>query len=293
MDEFHDQSSLWVRVGTCISDAVESVTPLSNSSFTRNFVMQCTTNRYFVKLSERHQCLDSEADGLAALSGANAIRVPRLIANGAVESMGFLVVEHLDMQNRQFDFPRLARDLAKLHRATGPEYGWHRDNFLGATLQINLSQSSWSRFFLDNRLGRQFRLAVENSLSARLAAMETKVLEAVAAILDHHEPEPSLLHGDLWRGNCGFLAKGVPVIYDPAVYFGDRETDLAMTHLFGGFPESFHETYQREWPLRPGWQLRQQAYNLYHILNHLNLFGPTYLQKAEAMCTTILARAGC
>ena len=291
MDDFHPQSSLLSEVFSRISDPIQSITPLSNSSFTRNFAVQCTTNRYFVKLSEKHDCLDAEADGLEALSNTDSIRVPNPIVKDRLGSTGLLAVEFLDLQNSRPDYPRLAHDLARLHRTQGEAYGWHRNNYLGASEQANSFDSDWAQFFRDNRLGYQFQLARENGYGAKLATLESSVLDAVVTILNQHEPEPSIIHGDLWRGNCGFIADGVPVIFDPAVYFGDREADLAMMRLFGGFPESFYDAYQREWPLHSGWQLRQTVYNLYHILNHLNLFGRSYLQQAESMCKQLLAEA--
>ena len=288
MDTTFPQSPVWSEISSCIQDRIRTVTPLSNSSFTHNFSIQCECNRYFLKLSTNHDCLKAEADGLRALSAAKSIRVPNPIANGAAQSIGFLVVEHLELQNRHSDFVRMGRDLAKLHRTPGTPYGWHQDNFLGGSIQINSHQSNWADFFKNNRLGYQLQLACDNGFGARLGVLQDRVLDRVTTILDSHKPEPSLLHGDLWQGNYGFIEGGIPVIFDPAVYVGDRETDLAMTRLFGGFPSSFYESYRREWPLPSGWEQRQVLYNLYHILNHLNLFGGSYLQQSESMCRQLL-----
>ncbi len=202
--------------------------------------------------------------------------------------MDFWSLNILVLQNRRSDFAHLGRDLAKLHRSFGTPYGWHRDNFLGGSIQMNSHQRSWTEFFRNNRLGYQFQLACNNGFGDRLGVLQDRVLNRVTTILDSHVPEPSLLHGDLWQGNFGFIEGGVPVIFDPAVYVGDRETDIAMTRLFGGFPISFYESYQREWPLPSGWEQRQVIYNLYHILNHLNLFGSGYLHQAESMCRQLL-----
>ena len=288
MDATFPQSPVWSVISSCIQDRIRTVTPLSNSSFTENFSIQCESNRYFLKLSSNQDCLEAEADGLRALSAANSIRVPNPVANGTAQSIGFLVVEYLALQNHHSDFARMGRDLANLHRSLGTPYGWHQNNFLGGSIQINSHQSNWAEFFNNNRLGYQFQLACDNGFGARLGMLQDRVLDRVTSILDSHKPEPSLLHGDLWQGNYGFIEGGVPVIFDPAVYVGDRETDIAMTRLFGGFPSSFYESYRKEWPLPSGWEQRQVLYNLYHVLNHLNLFGGSYLQQSESMCRQLL-----
>ncbi|CAI8038264.1 Probable ketoamine kinase slr1563 [Geodia barretti] len=186
-------------------------------------------------------------------------------------------------------FPRLAQDLIALHRTTGTIFGWHRDNYIGGSRQQNPFCNNWTEFFREARLHYQLSLAQKNGYSFSLQTLGEQVLSGLPEILNHHDPVPSLVHGDLWQGNCGFTTDGVPVIYDPAIYYGDRETDLAMSQLFGGFPQVFYDAYREAWPLDPGWEVRQLVYNLYHILNHLNLFGRTYLQQAEATARKILS----
>ncbi|MDE0310343.1 MAG: fructosamine kinase family protein [Acidiferrobacterales bacterium] len=290
MDAVNPKAPLWDDVSACLQDEVRTVTALSNSSFSWNYAIECESNQYFLKLSADHDYTEAEADGLKALSAADSIRVPRLVACSRTQAFGFLIVEYLALNHSHPDFDRLGHDLARLHRLPADgSFGWHRKNYLGATVQINLRRQSWAAFFRDMRLDCQFERACNNGFSTSVGALRDQVLDRVTAILDSHKPEPSLLHGDLWRGNCGFIDGGVPVVFDPAVYVGDRETDLAMTRLFGGFPESFYESYHREWPLPSGWAQRQVIYNLYHILNHLNLFGSGYLQQALSMCRQLLA----
>jgi fructosamine-3-kinase len=168
------------------------------------------------------------------------------------------------------DWAALARMLAKLHRATGPRFGWHRDNWIGATPQINGWRDDWARFFLECRIEPQLALARKNGYS----------IEFSSNLLKNHQPQPSLLHGDLWSGNAGFIEEG-PVIFDPAVYYGDREADLAMTELFGGFPARFYDAYNEVFPLPAGYETRKHFYNLYHLLNHLNIFGAGYLAQVR------------
>ena len=160
--------------------------------------------------------------------------------------------------------------LAKLHRTTGPRFGWHRDNWIGGTPQTNTWHDGWAGFFRECRIEPQLALARKNGYPLTFSS----------DLLRGHEPRPSLLHGDLWSGNAGFIDEG-PVIFDPAVYYGDREADLAMTELFGGFPLEFYAAYEKAYPLDAGYEQRKHLYNLYHLLNHLNLFGSGYLAQVE------------
>lgn len=157
--------------------------------------------------------------------------------------------------------------LAAVHGTTSERFGWASDNWIGLAPQENGWSDDWADFFLEKRLKPQ---AAKCGLSGHLPD--------VRRILEGHRPEASLLHGDLWSGNAGFTPDG-PVIFDPAVYYGDREADLAMTELFGGFPAQFYSAYG---PLPDGYQVRKHLYNLYHLLNHLNLFGTGYRAQVEA-----------
>lgn len=168
-----------------------------------------------------------------------------------------------------------------MHAHTGNYFGWNRDNTIGSTPQPNTPTQEWIDFWRDRRLGFQLELAARNGLPGECERQGRALLGRLERYFDGYRPEPSLLHGDLWGGNWGTTPDGVPYIYDPAVYFGDREADLAMTRLFGGFGESFYEGYQAAWPLPPGWERRVPLYKLYHLLNHFNLFGTGYLGQIE------------
>ena len=196
------------------------------------------------------------------------VRVPRILDHGA----DFIVLERLELR-RTGDWSALARMLAKLHRTTAPRFGWPRDNYIGATPQVNSWRDEWRVFFEECRLQPQLALARQKGYAI--------ALHGVAGILDGHRPKASLLHGDLWAGNAGFIEEG-PVLFDPAVYYGDREADLAMTELFGGFPADFYAAYNDAYPLDAGYETRKHLYNLYHLLNHLNLFGGGYLAQVKA-----------
>ena len=167
-------------------------------------------------------------------------------------------------------------------------FGWHRDNYIGRSHQVNSQCDDWSEFFLNYRLKFQLEMAWRNGYSGNFRLLGEKMPDAVSTVLKDHHPLPSLLHGDLWSGNYGFDNSGEPFIIDPAVYHGDAETDLAMMQLFSSPPTSFFNKYQELNPLPDGWQLRKLIYNLYHILNHLNIFGSSYRSHAESLMKSIL-----
>ncbi len=186
----------------------------------------------------------------------------------------------------------LGQGLAALHRVSRDSFGSERDNSIGATPQVNTPDTDWAAFFRDRRLGFQLRLAQRQGYGGRLQRQGERLLAELGRFFESHHARPALLHGDLWNGNAGFDAAGQPVIFDPAVYCGDREADLAMTELFGGFGEDFHAAYRADFPLDPGYAVRKTLYNLYHVLNPLNLFGGGYLRQAEGMADELLAELG-
>lgn len=178
-----------------------------------------------------------------------------------------------------------------LHRHSHELYGWHRSNTIGSTEQVNTLSANWIDFMCEHRIRIQLELAAQNGYGGRLQVRGERLLDGMGTFFREYVPEASLLHGDLWSGNIGFLENGEPVIFDPAVYFGDRETDIAMSELFGGFARTFYRAYQSEWPLDRGFHTRKHLYNLYHLLNHLNLFGQGYLAQCEATIDRLLAES--
>lgn len=177
---------------------------------------------------------------------------------------------------------KLGEQLAMLHGTTKQRCGWHRDNTIGLTPQHNDWSDDWVGFFRTQRLGFQLRLAADNGFTGTLQAQGAQLLKRLPVFFDTYKPQAALLHGDLWGGNwacCG----ADPVIFDPAVYYGDRESDIAMTRLFGGFGAAFYEAYEASAPLAPGHRERCMLYQLYHVLNHLNLFGSGYLGRAQEL----------
>lgn len=212
----------------------------------------------------------AEADGLKALRAAGCA-APEPVSLRDTGWDAYLLMEHLDLRP-DGDFAALGRMLARLHRNESTRFGWARDNYIGATPQHNAWCEDWTDFWRERRLTPQFELARRKGFALEMPSL---------SLLAGHRPRPSLLHGDLWNGNVGFTAQG-PVVFDPAVYYGDRETDLAMTELFGGFPHEFYAAYEKELPLERGYEQRKHLYNLYHLLNHLNLFGGGYLGQVKA-----------
>ena len=237
------------------------------------------TTRFLKSNSSRFEdAFAAEADGLAALRAAG-VRAPEPFSHGIAAGHAYLVLEYFHLDGRK-DFAALGRMLASAHRRTGPRFGWHRDNYIGATPQPNGWCDEWAEFWTERRMRPQIRLATQKGFRLSMPSLQ---------FLEGHKPQPSLLHGDLWSGNAGFTAEG-PVVFDPAVYYGDREADLAMTELFGGFPCEFYESYNATWPLDEGYQRRKHLYNLYHLLNHLNLFGSGYLRQVQTTLSFLLLR---
>ncbi len=255
------------------------------------FVLRDGKGSWFVKINgaERLAMLQVEAAGLEALAAAKAIRVPTPLGAGLAGDEAFLVLEYLAFgQPGRDGGAEAGRRLAHLHRQTQARFGWDRDNYIGSTPQINGEDSDWTHFWQTRRLGPQLDLALAQGFGGRLQDRGWRLVEECPALIDH-APQPSLLHGDLWSGNMAFDAVGQPVLFDPAVYYGDREADLAMTELFGGFGADFQAAYREAWPLDSGYKVRRDLYNLYHILNHLNLFGAGYLGQALGMIDRLLA----
>jgi len=249
---------------------IESSEPMPGGCIHRCYRVVIAGARRFLKVNtvQYADAFAAEADGLEALRDAG-LRAPEPLAHGVAGDEAYLLLEFLELGDRG-DFAALGRMLANAHRKPGPRFGWHRNNYIGSTPQQNGWCDDWAEFWLTRRMRPQLELARRNGFD-----LEVKI------DLGNHRPLPSLLHGDLWSGNAGFTAQG-PVVFDPAVYYGDREADLAMTELFGGFPREFYAAYNEVFPLPAGYEKRKHLYNLYHLLNHLNLFGVGYLGQLKA-----------
>lgn len=286
---------LWKQVAAEIGRAsqlefvVRDRTSVSGGSINQAYRVSDGSRFYFVKLNraEKAAMFEAEAQGLREMGRIAAVKVPKPISWGVAAGQCYLILEWLTLGRGSGDWYQMGKQLALLHREKSPNgFGWQRDNTIGDTPQKNAWMVCWLDFWREQRLGFQLQLAQRRGGHFRRGA---ELLAALPALLAGHSPEPSLVHGDLWSGNAAFTTAGEPVLLDPATYYGDREVDIAMTELFGGFPASFYEGYQAEWPLAPGYSRRKVLYNLYHILNHFNLFGGSYGNQAEGMIAEILA----
>lgn len=233
----------------------------------------------------------AEADGLDMLRNAGSFRIPEVRARGCTESHAWLALEWLDLHPvRTADEGReFGEALARLHAIEGPYYGLTRDNWLGDSRQENGTSESWPLFYAQKRLTPQLERVTASGLGGPLVRDTLAVIERVPALFLDYRPTPSLLHGDLWHGNTGIDADGRPALFDPAVHYGDREADFAMTELFGGFPTSMYTAYLGRAPLHHNAAARRGLYRLYHILNHYILFGNSYLREAERTAARLVA----
>jgi protein-ribulosamine 3-kinase len=260
-----------------------------------SYRLATATGPVFVKLASavRRPMLEAEARGLAELAAVGALRVPAPRALGDTVDGCFLALEWLDFgAGSPAADARLGEGLAVLHRCAAPQFGFAADNFIGSSRQPNGWADDWVVFLRERRLGFQLELAARNGHGGRLQDRGQRLLAELDVFFATYRPTPALLHGDLWGGNWGTDTTGQPVIFDPAVYYGDREADIAMTRLFGGFGPGFYAAYVSAWPLDAAAGTRRELYNLYHVLNHLNLFGGGYRAQAEAMIDQLLAAIG-
>ncbi len=247
--------------------------------------------RYFAKVNEATSAamFAAEAEGLAALRAAGSLRVPEVVTHGHDDENAWIVLEWLDLV--PLDAPSaagLGTALVAQHRIAQQRYGWAKDNFIGATPQENTPGDDWTAFWRDRRLAPQLRLAAAKRLPSRMIDRGERLAADCGAFLSGVRVQPSLLHGDLWSGNAAGCSGGFAV-FDPAVYAGDREADIAMAELFGGFPPDFFAAYFTDWPAAPGYTVRRDLYNLYHVLNHANLFAGDYVRQATDSIEKLLA----
>lgn len=268
--------------------AIQNMKPCSGGCINQASIAQGNGRSYFIKSNRdagASQMFAAEVKCLEAINAARTIRAPKAITQGQAGGAAFLVLEAIAFGGSPRDWSTMGEQLAALHRKVNDRFGWEADNYIGSSPQHNAWTDDWATFYRDQRLRPQLQWAAQRGSPITGA---DDLLDAIDTLLAGHAPSPSLLHGDLWGGNAGHDAQGAPVIYDPASYYGDRETDLAFTEMFGGFPRSFYEAYERVWPLPEGHEQRKELYNLYHIINHANLFGGGYHGQAESVIQRLL-----
>ncbi|NOX42595.1 MAG: fructosamine kinase family protein [Gammaproteobacteria bacterium] len=283
-----------ISAQTQSSFSIVSSRPVGGGSINSAYRLVGDNQTYFVKynVANKLTMFEAEAAGLVEIAKADVIKVPKPVCWGISGDSAYIVLEHIEFNPRPgfgSSVVELGRQLAAMHRITQSQYGWHRENTIGSTPQINHFDNSWISFWRDHRLGFQLRLAAENGFAQQLQRKGEKLQDSLAVFYENYVPDASLLHGDLWSGNYAIDAQGKPVIFDPAVYYGDREADIAMTELFGGFPVEFYRAYNENYAMDVGYNSRKTLYNLYHMLNHLNLFGSGYLSQCESMLDRLLS----
>ncbi len=255
--------SLWDAIAENISAAsgqdfrCQSQQAVSGGCINNAHTISNGNSAYFVKTNnaDKLDMFEAEAAGLNEIAASNSIKTPHVICTGIAAGQSYLVLEQLTL-SRNNNHAQLGCDLARMHQHTNTRHGWYQDNTIGSTPQINRQHDSWIDFWREHRLGFQLTLAQKNGYGGRLQQQGAELLKNLEAFFEDYQPAPSLLHGDLWSGNYGFCNDGSPVIFDPAVYYGDRETDIAMTELFGGFSAEFYQAYENEHPLATGYAQR-------------------------------------
>ncbi len=234
---------------------------------------------YFIKWNDDpdNDMFEKEVRGIQLLTQQDILRLPSVVGLGRADGKNFLLLSYIQKNPPAPDFWQIfGQSLADLHRVTAPRFGLSYNNYIGRLPQNNEEMESWIDFFIEKRLEVQLGLAIYNGLIDQDFAKRFRLIYAQLPGILPDEP-PSLLHGDLWSGNFMVGDQGLPCVYDPAVYFGHREIELAFTRLFGGFDNTFYQSYHETYPLEPGFEERVDIYNLYPLLVHVNLFGTSYL----------------
>ncbi len=270
--------------------------PVSGGSIHQAWHVTSNNNQHFFIKTNHHSklhTLEAEALGLEALgkhiSADNPLRIPAVYTCGSNDEYSWLILEYIAFgRSSSKSQAALGTGLAMLHQQTAKQFGFAADNVIGESLQTNTWTNDWIDFWKQQRLGTQFKLAKQHGFYPNIEAEAEQLLQLIPALLQGHQPSPSLLHGDLWGGNAACDTDGNPIIFDPAVYYGDRECDLAMSTLFGGFSAEFYAAYNHVYPLDSGYEQRKNLYNLYHILNHANLFGGGYIGQSQSMMQQLI-----
>ena len=286
---------MWTEIAQAIKNqtgkefAIADTQSVSGGCINQGYRISDHDTAYFVKTNSAAQIemFAAEALGLKQMHATQTITVPKPICWGTAANSSYIVLQWLDLgRGNNNSWAEMGRQLAAMHRkGTSQNFGWERNNTIGSTPQVNEWRTNWADFFAEQRISYQLKLAKRRGGS--FPDLD-RVVDAVRDKLADRQPQTSLVHGDLWSGNAAICTDGSPTILDPATYYGDRETDLAMTELFGGFPAAFYDGYKEAWQLDSGYRQRKSIYNLYHVLNHFNLFGGGYGSQAQRMIQQII-----
>ena len=286
----------WQKLGGTLEQALGldadrlDVQNVAGGDINRAYRLELGAERFFVKTNRADllPMFEAERIGLAAIARTDSIRVPQVFLCGSQDDEAYIVMEYIDFAGRARP-ERLARSLAAMHACCHQRFGFDVDNTIGSTPQPNQYRDDWIEFWSEQRLGFQLRLAAANGFDSGLIDAGARLLEVLESFFVDYRPRASLLHGDLWSGNQAADRAGNPVIFDPACYYGDHEADLAMMELFGRPGGAFFAAYRELFPIDAGYARRRDLYNLYHVLNHANLFGGGYAAQARGMIDALLA----
>ena len=295
---------LWHHIATHISEnnqqlfQIKAKIPLAGGCINKAYRITDNNNQqsFFVKTNQSDliTMFQVEFDSLKELHQQSilhhyqdSLRIPKPICYGTCHKMSYLVLEYIPMVSSHHQ-AILGKALAAQHQVYTKQYGWNQNNLIGSSHQSNQTHSHWAKFWLQERLNIQLQMLYDKGHKNTLKPLADQLIAQLDRLLGSHQPVASLLHGDLWSGNMAFDEQGKAIIFDPAIYYGDRETDLAMSELFGGFNQEFYQAYYKIWPKESGYEQRKILYNLYHILNHANLFGSSYLYQAKNMMQELI-----
>lgn len=287
--------TLWPHIEQVISDKTQTLfqiktrEPISGGDINNAYRVSDGRTSYFVKTNHKSKSymFAAEEIGLNELFKSNTISVPQPIAHGVHAIDAYIIMQYVTM-HRQTDSHLFGEKLAQLHLCESKKFGFEVDNSIGSTPQVNAWNDSWVKFWQKQRLEYQIDLIHSNGLSHKVVDLGMRLVEKTPEFFKTYEPKASLLHGDLWSGNWAALSQGEPIIFDPAPYYGDHEADLAMTELFGHPGVNFYASYHSIFNIDEGYKVRKLFYNLYHILNHANLFGGGYIIQAQNVIEQLL-----
>lgn len=276
---------------------IDNAQAVSGGDINQAYQLQSNQGPLFLKLNQAELAplFATEAHSLHAIAKTHSIRCPNVLGHGVFANQAWLLMEYLELSANGNDRQR-GQAVARMHQHTNQDpkpFGWFEDNFIGHSKQPNSWHSDWATFYGQQRLKPQLELAIMRGASQTLYQQGMQLIDNLEPFFTRYQPQASLLHGDLWAGNSAFInsePNNEAVLFDPASYYGDRETDLAMTEMFGGYSREFYAGYHAVYPIDAGYQERKPLYTLYHVLNHYNLFGGHYGSQAQSLIKQLLAR---
>ncbi|MEX0289854.1 MAG: fructosamine kinase family protein [Flavobacteriaceae bacterium] len=280
------QEELKLQIATVLGTGITGATPLAGGDISTAYLLQTKMERFFCKVHFADHALSmflAEKDGLETISRSETLRAPKVVYCGPLEKGACLLLEFIPPgPASSAAMEVLGRKLAAMHLKSSEKFGFSSNNFIGSLPQLNNEHNHWLSFYMQERLLPQLGMARNRGLLSKEEIPDEAVVEAVLGNC-FQEISASLLHGDLWSGNYLISAQGEPYLIDPAVYYGHSEVDLAMSRLFGGFDSTFYSAYEEVIPRAPGYEKRQDIYQLYYLLVHLNLFGRSYYSAVSGI----------